>query len=183
MKVIGYARVSSTGQGLELQQEQLRAAGCDKLFCETKSGSRLEGRNALEEALDYAREGDTFIVTRLDRLARSASDLHSIVNRLTQKGVVFKCLQQGAVDTSTSTGKLVLAMLAAIAEFELDIRRERQREGIEKAKAKGVYKGRPSTIEAAKVQELRASGLGASEIARRLKIGRASVYRLLKEAA
>lgn len=183
MKTIGYARVSSLSQSLDLQIEQLKAAGCDKLFAEKRSGTSRQGREALAEALDYAREGDTLIVTRLDRLARSAADLHVIVSELNARGVGFRCLQQGSVDTTTSMGKLILGILGAVAEFETDIRRERQKEGIEKAKEAGVYKGRPNSIDSAKVRELHSSGVGASEIANRLRIGRASVYRLLKEPA
>lgn len=180
MKTIGYARVSSSSQSLEVQLEQLRAAGCDKLFAEKRSGTSTQGREALAEALDYAREGDTLVVTRLDRLARSAADLHSIVSQINGKGVGFRCLQQGSVDTTTSMGKLILGILGAVAEFETDIRRERQKEGIEKAKEAGVYKGRPVSIDPEKVRELHASGIGPSEIANKLRIGRASVYRLLK---
>jgi DNA invertase Pin-like site-specific DNA recombinase len=183
LKTIGYARVSSASQSLDVQLDQLRAAGCDKLFSEKRSGTTTKGREALEEALDYAREGDTLVVTRLDRLARSATDLHSLVSRLNAKGIGFRCLQQGAVDTTTSMGKLILSILGAVAEFETDIRRERQKEGIEKAKEAGVYKGRPATIDVAQVRELHATGIGPSEIAKRLRIGRASVYRLLKGAA
>jgi DNA invertase Pin-like site-specific DNA recombinase len=183
VKTIGYARVSSVSQSLEVQLEQLRGVGCDKLFSEKRSGTTRQDRDALAEALDYAREGDVLVVTRLDRLARSGADLYAIVSQLNAKGVGFRCLQQGAVDTTSSMGKLILGILGAVAEFETDIRRERQREGIEKAKAKGVYKGRPATIDAERVQQLRASGAGPSEIAKQLKIGRASVYRLLKETA
>ena len=112
---IGYARVSSTGQSLEVQEEQLRAAGCNKLFSEKRSGTSLDGRQALEDAIEFAREGDTLLVTRLDRLARSGGDLQNIVNRLNAKGVGFRCLQQGAVDTTTGMGKLVLGILGAVA--------------------------------------------------------------------
>lgn len=125
------------------------------------------------------REGDTLVVTRLDRLARSGKDLHDIIDQLSAKKVGFQCLQQGAVDTTTSMGKLVLGILGAVAEFETDIRKERQREGIEKAKRRGVYKGRPVSIDGAQVKALKAAGLGASAIAEEMGIGRASVYRLL----
>jgi len=179
MAVIGYARVSSTSQSLELQREQLIAAGCEKLFEEKKSGGSQDGREQLALALDYVREGDTLIVTRLDRLARSMIDLRDIVDRLTAKGVQFKALQQGAIDTSSSSGRLMLNMLASFAEFELDLRRERQREGIDKAKAEGRYKGRKPSVPINEVKALHAEGIGSAEIARRLKIGRASVYRAI----
>lgn len=119
------------------------------------------------------------VVTRLDRLARSATDLHNIVKRLAEKGVSFQCLQQGGMDTTSSTGKLLLGVLASIAEFEADIRRERQREGIDRAKAAGVYKGRKPSVDTDAVRALREQGLGGSEIAKQLGIGRASVYRAL----
>ena len=119
----------------------------------------------------------------MDRLARSVSDLRSIVDKLDAKGVGFRVLDQAAVDTTTPNGRLMLNMLAAFAEFETDLRSERQKEGIAKAKARGVYKGRPVTLPRDQVKALKAEGLGATEIAKRLGIGRASVYRLLNEAA
>lgn len=179
---IGYARVSSTGQSLKVQEDQLRAAGCDKLFSEKRSGTTMDGRQALEDAIEFAREGDTLLVTRLDRLARSGGDLQNIVSRLNAKGVGFRCLQQGAVDTTTGMGKLVLGILGAVAEFEADIRKERQLEGIAKAKAAGVYKGRKPSVDIAAVKALKGSGKGPAEIAKELGIGRASVYRALEKA-
>jgi DNA invertase Pin-like site-specific DNA recombinase len=178
--LVGYARVSSGTQSLEVQLDALVEAGCDKVFSETQSGTSTTGRDALAEALDFVRDSsDTLVVTRLDRLARSAGDLHSIVAKLSLKGVGFKCLQQAGMDTTTSTGKLLLGVLASIAEFETDIRKERQREGIDKAKANGVYKGRKPSVDVATVRALHSDGLGASSIAKRLGIGRASVYRAL----
>jgi DNA invertase Pin-like site-specific DNA recombinase len=179
MAVVGYGRVSSTGQTLEVQAEQLRAAGCTKLFEEKVTGTTQQGRVQLAAALDYVRDGDTFIVTRLDRLARSMSDLRDIIDRLQAKGVEFKAIQQGAIDTSTSGGRLMLNMLAAVAEFETDLRKERQMEGIEKAKAEGRYRGRPASIDAREIERLKADGLGATAIAKKLGVGRASVYRLM----
>lgn len=177
--LVGYARVSSTGQSSEVQQVALLAAGCEKVFAETRSGTAVAGRQALEDALSFVREGDVLVVTRLDRLARSASDLHGLIKALSDKGVGFRCLQQSGVDTTTSTGKLMLNMLAAIAEFETDLRKERQREGIEKAKAKGVYRGRKASIDCEEVLKLRNEGISPSVIAAKLGIGRASVYRLI----
>ena len=176
---VGYARVSSAGQSLDIQLEALSAAGCEKIFSEKKSGTSTSARDALQEALDFVREGDTLVVTRLDRLARSSNDLHNIIARLTGKGAKFRCLQQSGVDTDSGMGKLVLAILGAVAEFETDIRRERQREGIDKAKAAGVYRGRKPSVDVAKVRELRNSGMGPSAIAKELKVGRTSVYRAL----
>jgi DNA invertase Pin-like site-specific DNA recombinase len=143
------------------------------------SGRTADDREQLTQALDWVRDGDTLIVTRLDRLARSVADLHRIIEKLTEKGVAFRCLNQAGVDTDSSTGRLMLAILGAVSAFENDIRRERQLEGVAKAKLAGRYKGRRPSIDPHQVKELRAEGMGASAIARHLKIGRASVYRAL----
>lgn len=177
--IIGYARVSSTSQSLDIQHEALATAGADKIFSEKVSGRSTTDREQLALALSFAREGDVLAVCRLDRLARSVSDLHRIVEALEQKGVAFKCLNQPGVDTDTSTGRLNLAILAAVAAFEADIRRERQMEGVRKAQAAGKYRGRPASIDPVKVKELKATGMGAAAIAKTLNIGRASVYRAL----
>lgn len=121
------------------------------------------------------------VITRLDRLARSVGDLQAVLNQLAAKRVGFKCLQQGAIDTTSASGRLMTNMLGAFAEFETDLRRERQMEGIARRKAAGGYKGRPPSIDHTAVSALAAEGLGATEIARRLNIGRASVYRLLDQ--
>ena len=149
-----------------------------------KAGLELLDRNwrCSEGELDLVlREGDTLVVTRLDRLARSGRDLHDILAQLSAKQVGFRCVQQGAVDTTTSMGKVILGILGAVAEFETDIRKERQREGIERAKAARVYKGRKPTVDVAQVRSLRDQGLGATDIATKLRIARASVYRALKD--
>lgn len=178
MSFVGYARVSSVGQSLEVQLAQLQAAGCEKVFAEKKSGTTTDGRDQLDLALTYVREGDVFVVTRLDRLARSLVDLRRTVDQLSAKGVGFRCLQQGAIDTTSSEGRLMLNILASFAEFETDIRKERQRDGIQKAMEAGKYRGRPQSIDATRIAELEAAGFGASAIAKQLGIGRASVYRL-----
>lgn len=180
MALVGYARVSSVGQSLEVQEEALRAAGCAKVFSEKRSGTTTGDREELRRALDYVREGDTFIVTRIDRLARSAIDLNDIVRGLSAKGVEFKALQQGQVDTTTATGKMMLGLLALFAEFETDLRRERQMEGIAKAKAEGRYRGRPATVPVDEVRRLAREGLNPSQIQKQLGIGRGSVYRALE---
>lgn len=177
--IVGYARVSSSSQSLEVQHEQLEAAGCEKVFAEKRSGRTTEGRDALADAIDFVREGDVLAVTRLDRLARSVVDLHRLIERLTAKGCGFRVLQQSGIDTTTSTGKLTLSILGAVAEFEADIRRDRQREGIDRAKANGVYRGRKSGIDVARIEVLIATGMAPAGIAREMGIGRASVYRLL----
>src|ERR1700760_1413120 len=179
MPLYGYARVSTIDQDLRLQRAALKAAGCDVVRAEKASGSRRDGRTELQVLLDFVRPGDTLVVTRIDRLARSMKDLQDIVHELKARGVALRATEQ-PIDTSTAAGKAFLDMLGVFAEFETNLRRERQLEGIAKAKAAGVYKGRPATIKAEEIAALRAEGLGASEIAKRLGIGRASVYRVLQ---
>ena len=137
-----------------------------------------KGRTELATVLDFLRRGDTLAVTRIDRLARSIGDLQDIVRALREKGATLKATEQ-PIDTSTAAGKCFLDMLGVFAEFETNLRRERQMEGIAKAKAAGIYKGRKPSIDASAVRKLRDEGFGAAAIAKRLKIGRASVYRLL----
>ena len=178
--LVGYARVSSSGQSLDVQLEQLEAAGCARIYSEKFTGTTTAGRDKLEEAIGLVREGDVLVVTRLDRLARSIVDLRKIIDRLAARGCDFKALQQGTIDTTRSDGKLLLNILASFAEFENDLRRERQVEGIAKARERGVYKGRPVTVDPAEVRRLAAEGLGAVAIAEKLGIGRTSVWRALK---
>jgi len=175
---VGYARASTIDQDLTIQIEALKAAGCDPIRSEKRSGTTVAGRDELRTVLDFLREGDTLTVTRIDRLARSIGDLQDIVRELRAKGVKLRATEQ-PIDTSTPAGKAFLDMLGVFAEFETNLRRERQMEGIAAAKARGVYKGRPQSIEVAEVTKLKARGLGATEIARKLGIGRASVYRVL----
>ena len=144
--IVGYARVSSTGQDYETQVERLKAAGAEKLYSEKQSGLDKD-RPQLAKALDYVREGDVLIVTKLDRLARSASHLHQIVDRLNEKGVGFRVLDDSGIDTTTRSGKLLFGILASFAEFETALRKERQMEGIAKAKAEGRTGGRPKTVD------------------------------------
>lgn len=178
MAVYGYARVSTTDQDTALQVAALKAAGCDVIREEKVSGTSRAGRVELDTLMEFVRSGDTLVVTRIDRLARSIGDLQDIVRALKAKGVALKATEQ-PIDTSTAAGKAFLDMLGVFAEFETNLRRERQMEGIAKAKAEGVYKGRKPTLDGAEVKRLAAEGVGASEIARRLGCGRASVYRLL----
>jgi DNA invertase Pin-like site-specific DNA recombinase len=177
-KLYGYARVSSVDQDLELQLAALKAAGCDIIRSEKRSGTTRKGRSELETLLDFLRKGDTLVVTRIDRLARSVKDLQDIVLTLREKGGALKAIEQ-PVDTSTPAGKAFLDMLGVFAEFETALRRERQMEGIAKAKVAGVYKGRKPRLDATEVNRLKREGKGPAEIARLLKCGRASVYRLL----
>jgi DNA invertase Pin-like site-specific DNA recombinase len=177
---VGYGRTSTLEQraGLDAQIRDLRAAGCEKIFEEQVSA--IGPRRQLEAALDFIREGDTLLVTKLDRLARSTQHLLEIAERVKAKGADLCILNLGA-DTSTATGRLMFTVIGAIACFERELMLERQREGIAKAKAEGKYKGRKPTARAraAEVNALKADGVRPVEIARRLGIGRASVYRIL----
>jgi DNA invertase Pin-like site-specific DNA recombinase len=178
--LIGYARTSTLEQeaGLEAQLRDLRALGCEKLFEEQTSS--VGPREALEAAVEFAREGDTLVVTKLCRLARSVHHMGEILNRLNAKGVALRIVAMG-VDTSTPTGKLMLNVLASVAQFEREMMLERQREGIAKAKSEGKYKGRKPTARAKtdEIQALSAQGLSMGEIAKRLGIGKGSVHRAL----
>lgn len=184
MTVYGYARVSTTDQDLTVQRNALMAAGCDLVREEKVSGTTREGRTELRILMDFLRPGDVLVVTRVDRLARSIGDLQDIVRELKAKGATLRATEQ-PIDTRTAAGKAFLDMLGVFAEFETNLRKERQLEGIAKAKAEGRYagKGRPRSLDRAAVQHLQNAGMGASEIARELGIGRASVYRLLAGAA
>jgi DNA invertase Pin-like site-specific DNA recombinase len=171
--------VSSTDQDLSLQEEKLRAAGCQVVRAEKRSGANREGRSELRLLLEFLRRGDALVVTRIDRLARSLKDLQDIVHELKAKGVTLKATEQ-PIDTGTAAGKAFLDMLGVFAEFETNLRRERQLEGIQAAKARGVYMGRRPVIDPGEVRRLRdQERLGPSAIAKRLGIGRASVYRVL----
>jgi len=180
--IVGYARTSTMDQtaGLEAQERELRDAGCDKLFVEQVSSVDVRARDRLAEALDYVRDGDTLVVTKLDRLARSVAHLLEVLEALTAKGASLRILSMG-IDTGTATGKLMLTLLGGVAEFERSIMLERQREGIAKAKAAGKYKGRKPTAMAKgdDVLALRAKGMKPNDIANEVGIGRASVYRIL----
>ena len=178
MTTFGYARVSTTDQNLDLQIAALKAAGCEIIRSEKQSGTSTKGREELQNLLTFIRKGDTLTVTPIDRLARSIGDLQDIMRALKAKGAALKATEQ-PIDTGTAAGKAFLDMLGVFAEFETNLRRERQLEGIAAAKERGIYKGRPPAIDPKAVAKLKAEGLGATEIAKRLKIGRASVYRLL----
>jgi DNA invertase Pin-like site-specific DNA recombinase len=178
MPLYGYARVSSTDQDLQIQIEALKAAGCEVVRSEKVSGTSTSGRVELNTLLEFLRRGDTLMVTRIDRLARSVADLQDIVRDLRSRGIDLRATEQ-PIDTSSAAGKAFLDMLGVFAEFETSLRRERQMEGIRRAKAAGVYKGRPASIDPASVLTLVESGHGPTEIATRLGIGRATVYRLI----
>lgn len=181
-QLLGYARVSSDDQNTAIQEAALAAAGCAIVRTEKKSGVTTKDRTELATLIAFARPGDTIVVTRIDRLARSIADLATLVRTLDEKGVALRATEQ-PIDTGTAAGRAFLQMLGVFAEFETAIRRERQMEGIAKAKAAGVYKGRKPSIDAGAVRRLKAEGKGATEIAKALGVGRASVYRLLDEEA
>jgi DNA invertase Pin-like site-specific DNA recombinase len=178
--LIGYARTSTLEQkaGLEAQLAELKGAGCEKLFHEQTSS--IGKRNALAIALEFVRDGDTLVVSKLDRLARSVQHLLQIAHQLKEKGAALRILNLN-IDTATATGKLMFTMIGAIAEFEREMMLERQREGIAKAKAEGKYKGRAPTAraKAERIRELRQQGVGATAIARLVGVSRASVYRVM----
>lgn len=182
MAIIGYARTSTTEQNIEPQIEALQAAGCDRIYQEQRSGVDAT-RPELLAMLDYCREGDVIVCTKLDRIGRSTADVLGIVEKLQAKRVAFRCLNIN-LDTSTPTGKMMLTMLAAVATFEREIMLERQREGIAAAKQAGKYTGRKPTakMQAAAVMELLGQGLTKQAVADRLGIGVASVYRICKAA-
>jgi DNA invertase Pin-like site-specific DNA recombinase len=179
MTVVGYARVSTTDQSLDIQEAALKAAGCEVIRSEKRSGTTTTGRAELQTVLDFLRPGDVLMVTKIDRLARSIGDLQDIVRAVKAKGATLKATEQ-PIDTGTAAGKCFLDMLGVFAEFETNLRKERQLEGIAKAKAAGVYKGRPASIDPAQIQQLEAEGMGPSHIAKQLGIARASVYRALE---
>ena len=177
---IGYARTSTIEQeaGFEAQLRELERCGCEKIFKEQVSS--VAQRAQLEAAIEFARMGDTFVVTKLDRLARSITDLLQTLRRLELKKVEVKILNLG-LDTSTPTGKLILTVLGGIAQFEREMMLERQREGIDKAQKAGKYKGRKPIHEDKRAAILRLAGEGVTraEIARQLGVGQATVYREL----
>lgn len=177
---VGYARVSSTGQNLESQIEALEAIGCEKIFTEKKSGKQTDNRTELLNALDFVREGDSFIVTRLDRCSRSVADLHNILEQLNKKGVSFKATQQD-FDTSTSTGRLMIGLLSIVSAFETDLRAERQADGIKSALKRGVKFGRSSKLTDDQVQKiiaLQETGKYTNQqIADQFEVGRSTLLR------
>lgn len=173
---IGYARTSTVDQNLDAQIEALTAAGCGMVRQEQRSAATLEGRPELKTILDFIHPGETLVVTRIDRLARSMQDLQTIVARLKEKGAHLAATEQ-PVDTSTAAGKAFFDMLGVFAEFETNLRRERQAEGIKAAKRKGVYRGRPPKIDMATIQAKLGAGLSPTEIAREMGISRGSVYK------
>ncbi|MDB5659720.1 MAG: recombinase family protein [Cypionkella sp.] len=186
-KLIGYARVSSRTQSLDVQIAALTSAGVEAkyIYQEKVTGTRTEGRNELARMLDFVRVGDVLVITKLDRLARSLTDLLKITAQLAAKEVQLRCLDQ-KIDTTTPEGRMTYQILGAVAEFETAIRKARQRDGIDAAVAKGdasPFKGRPASIDAAKVARMKEDGQTPSAIAKALGIARSSVYRMLDQSA
>ncbi len=179
MAKIGYARVSSYGQSLDVQLEKL--SSCDRIFQEKQSARTTETRDQLALCLDYVRDGDALVITKLDRLARSTRDLLNILNKLDQKQVKLHVIDQ-QIDTSTPAGMLLVTMLGAIAAFENDLRKERQADGIALAKRRGVQFGRKAALsheQILELQQLRSSGTKIGDLMKLYQVSKASVYRAL----
>jgi DNA invertase Pin-like site-specific DNA recombinase len=180
--LIGYARVSTSDQTLDLQKDALQKAGCDKIFTDTASGSKSE-RIGLDEALSYVRPGDTLVVWRLDRLGRSLPHLIETITGLNNRNIGFKSITE-AIDTTTSGGKLIFHIFGALAEFERDIIRERTQAGLNAARARGRKGGRPKALSPKKAQMALAlykdKNNTIDDICRTLNISRATLYRYIK---
>jgi len=193
LAVAAYARVSSDDQSLDLQVEKLKTAGAERIFAEKKTGTTLKGRSEFEALDRWARDGDEVLVTRIDRAFRSVADFQRVITDWKARGIRFRAIDQpGVALDGTATSDLFLNLLMAFSEFETRLRRERQLDGItakkaadkSKPKHERTYRGRPPSIDPQQVRRLQdVEKLGASEIARRLKIGRASVYRVLQASA
>jgi DNA invertase Pin-like site-specific DNA recombinase len=182
MANVGYARVSTTGQSLDVQLSKLDDFGCDEIFRDKHTGTTAD-RPKLKQCRKYVRKGDNLVVTKLDRLARSTYHLTQIAEELKEKGVNLVVLDQN-IDTSTPTGKLLFNMLASIAEFETEIRKERQMEGIAKAKEKGVQFGRKAKLSLQQIEAMkmeRKKGIKISELMAKYSLSKASVYRILSQ--
>ena len=183
MAIIGYARVSSTDQDYDAQVEKLRAAGATKVFSEKVSGKTTNGRWALQKALASLREGDTLIVVRLDRLARSIRDLLGLLDTIKAAGAHIKALEDQWLDTTTAHGELILTIMGGIAEFERKLIRARCDEGIARAKARGTVFGRKPVLDAGerrKIAERYASGETMAELSREYDVGVATIHRVLQ---
>jgi len=183
-QVVGYARVSSVGQSLDVQLKKLDEADCTKVYSEKRSGRQYETRRELQDCLAYLRDGDTLVISRLDRMARSVLDLARIAELLEKKGVSLKVLDQ-SIDTSTSEGRLMFSLLSAFAQFEADIRAERQADGIRLAQEKGVRFGRKNALSEEQKGTIRRlkeeEGFSVGQLQDKYQVGRATIYRALKE--
>lgn len=181
-EVVGYARVSSVGQSLDVQLDKLKRAGCTRIYSEKRSGRQADSRPELQACLQFLRDGDTMVISRLDRMARSVLDLAKIADLLKKKAVALRVVDQ-AIDTGTPEGKLMFSLLAGFAEFENDIRAERQADGIAKAKEKGVTFGRKRALTEEQRQRIKTlreqESFSVPQIAARFNVGVATVYRAL----
>jgi DNA invertase Pin-like site-specific DNA recombinase len=180
--LIGYARVSTSDQTLDLQKDALEKAGCSKIFTDTASGAKAE-RIGLDEALNYVRSGDTLVVWKLDRLGRSLPHLIETITGLNNRGIGFKSITE-AIDTTTSGGKLIFHIFGALAEFERDIIRERTQAGLNAARSRGRKGGRPKSLTPKKAQMAEAlykdKNNTIDEICKTLNVSRATLYRYVK---
>jgi DNA invertase Pin-like site-specific DNA recombinase len=177
--MIGYARVSTTDQDTRIQEEALRRAGCERVYAEKASGKSRDGRDVLAGVIDHLRTGDTLVVVKLDRLGRSTRDVLNIVHELEERGAHLRVLEPELMDTSGVNGRIILTVLSMVAEMERTFIRDRQRAGIEKAKANGVYKGRPPKLDHGRMKQLAAAGAGPTQIAREFRCSRGMVYKVL----
>ena len=178
MAKYGYARVSSLSQSTDIQVEALTAAGCTVVRQEKVSGRSTEGRDELATILDFMSKGDIICVHKIDRLGRNTRDVLNLVHQITEKNCSLQVLEP-AIDTSGAMGTMVLTVLGMVSEMELGFIKERQRAGIEKAKSKGVYKGRPSSLDHDQIRSMKAEGLGATAIAKELGCSRGAIYKAL----
>ena len=181
MAKYGYARCSSLSQSTDIQVEALKVAGCTVIRSEKVSGRSTDGRNELATILEFMASGDSLVVHKLDRLGRNTRDVLNLVHTITQKGCSLQVLEP-AIDTSGPMGTMILTVLGMVSELELGFIKERQRAGIEAAKAKGVYKGRPNSLDHDQIKTLHADGMGATAIARELNCSRGAVYKALGAA-
>ncbi|MCZ0962957.1 recombinase family protein [Paracoccus benzoatiresistens] len=179
MPRIGYARVSTSSQDLDIQKARLEAAGCEIIRAETVSGASRDGRNELATVLEFLRGGDELVVHRLDRLGRSTRDVLNLVHELDAKGASLRVLEP-EVTTAGDMGRMVITVLGMVADMELKFIRDRQRAGIEAAKGKGVYKGREKRVDDARIRKLASDGVAKARIARDLGVSRMTIYRALE---
>lgn len=179
MARIGYARVSTTDQDLDIQNKRLKAAGCEIIRSETGSGASREGRSELEIIMQFLHVGDELVVLRLDRLGRSTRDVLNLVHELDEKGASLRVLEP-EVTTAGSMGRMVITILGMVADMELKFIKDRQRAGIDAAKAEGVYRGRKKNINDAEIRRRVAAGATKASVARELNVSRMTVYRALE---
>jgi DNA invertase Pin-like site-specific DNA recombinase len=180
MPRIGYARVSTTSQDLEIQQAKLQAAGCEIIRAETSSGASRDGRTELATVLEFLREGDELVVHRLDRLGRSTRDVLNLVHELDAKGASLRVLEP-EVTTAGDMGRMVITILGMVADMELKFIRDRQRAGIDAAKGKGIYKGRQKRVNDEAICRMASEGVPRAQIARDLGVSRMTIYRALQK--